>query len=151
MREPRQIVRTLWIPGVLLFLAVALPWYVEVQLRNPQFLRFFILEHNLDRFATNMFRHPQPFWYYLPLTLAATVPWSVFAVAGFVEHIRRWREWAGRNSASNALAVFLLLWALIPILFFSLSQSKLPAYILPSIPAFALLAAVYIHDKVDKR
>ena len=150
VREPRQIVRTLWIPGVLLFFVVALPWYVEVQLRNPQFLRVFILEHNLDRFGTNMFRHKQPFWFYLPLTLAATVPWSVFFVAGFVSIIRRWREWAGKHSSSNALAVFLLLWAALPILFFSLSQSKLPAYILLSIPACALLAAVYIHDKVSK-
>jgi 4-amino-4-deoxy-L-arabinose transferase-like glycosyltransferase len=146
-RQPRQIARTLWIPGVLLSLAVALPWYVEVQLRNPQFFRAFILEQNLDRFATNMFRHPEPFWYYLPLTLAATVPWSVFAVAGAVSNIRRWREWAGRNSSSNSLAGFLLLWAIIPVLFFSLSQSKLPAYILPSVPAFALLAAVYVHHK----
>jgi 4-amino-4-deoxy-L-arabinose transferase-like glycosyltransferase len=150
MREPRQIVRTLWIPGVLLFFVVALPWYVEVQLRNPQFFRFFILEQNLDRFATNMYRHPQPFWYYLPLTLAATVPWSVFAVAGFVNTIRRWRERVGNNSSYHALGVFLLLWAAVPILFFSLSRSKLPAYILPSIPACALLAAVYIHEKVDQ-
>jgi 4-amino-4-deoxy-L-arabinose transferase-like glycosyltransferase len=150
VRQPRRIVRTLWIPGVLLFLAVALPWYVEVQLRNPQFLRVFILEHNLDRFGTNLFRHQQPFWYYLPLALAATVPWSVFVVAGLVCTIRRWREWAAKNSSSNALAVFLLLWAVLPMLFFSLSQSKLPAYILPSIPACALLAAVYLHDTLGK-
>jgi 4-amino-4-deoxy-L-arabinose transferase-like glycosyltransferase len=97
-----------------------------------------------------MFRHKQPFWYYLPVALAATAPWSVFAVAGLVGTIRRWREWAGKNSPSNALEVFLLLWAVIPILFFSLSQSKLPAYILPSIPACGLLAAVYVHDKLGK-
>jgi 4-amino-4-deoxy-L-arabinose transferase-like glycosyltransferase len=150
VREPRQIARTLWIPGVLLFLAVALPWYIEVQLRNPQFLRVFILEHNLDRFGTNMFRHPQPFWYYLPLTLAAALPWSVFAVGGMVSAIRRWREWMGKTRSSSPLAVFLLLWALLPILFFSLSRSKLPAYILPSIPACALLAALYVHDKTGK-
>lgn len=149
-REPRQIVRTLWIPGVLLFLAVALPWYVEVQLRNPQFLRVFIFEHNLERFGTNMFRHRQPFWYYIPVAVAAVIPWTVFAVAGFISTLRRRREWAGRNPPSNALDAFLLLWAVIPILFFSLSQSKLPAYILPSIPACALLAAVYIHDKARK-
>ncbi len=122
VREPRQIARTLWIPGVLLFLAVALPWYVEVQLRNPQFLRVFILEHNLDRFGTNMFRHPQPFWYYLPLTLAATVPWSVFAVAGMVSTIRRWREWAGKNLPPTRLRCFCCSGPLLPILFFSLSQ-----------------------------
>ncbi len=145
--QPRQILRTLWIPGVLLFLAVALPWYVEVQLQNPQFFRVFILEHNLGRFATNEFRHPQPFWFYLPLTLAATVPWSVFAVAGLIAAGQRWREWTSRNSASNALTGFLLLWGIIPVLFFSFSRSKLPAYILPSVPALALLAALYIHDR----
>ena len=151
VRKPRQIASTLWIPGVLLFFAVALPWYVEVQLRNPQFFRFFILEQNLGRFATNMYHHPQPFWYYLPVTLAALVPWSVFAVAGSVEAVRQWRNQAGRSSSSNSLAGFLLLWGVIPVLFFSLSKSKLPGYILPSIPAFALLAALYVCDQTASR
>ncbi len=52
VRESRLIARTLWVPGILLFLAVALPWYVAVQIRNPQFFREFILEHNLARFST---------------------------------------------------------------------------------------------------
>jgi 4-amino-4-deoxy-L-arabinose transferase-like glycosyltransferase len=151
VRQPRQIARTLWIPGVLLSLAVALPWYVEVQLRNPQFFRFFIVEQNLGRFATNMYHHPQPFWFYLPVVLAAMVPWSVFGVAGSIEAVRQWRNRAGRSSASNSLAGFLLLWGVIPVFFFSLSKSKLPGYILPSIPAFALLAALYVCDQTVGR
>ena len=58
--------RTIWIPGVLLYFAMVLPWYIAVQRRNPDFLRIFFLEHNLERFATNRYMHEQPFWYYLP-------------------------------------------------------------------------------------
>jgi len=74
VRELRLIVRTLWLPGFLLFGAIALPWYVAVQARNPQFLRVFILEHNLARFSTDIYHHTQPLWYYLPVTLLALFP-----------------------------------------------------------------------------
>ncbi len=150
MRQPRLIVKTLWIPGMICFLAVALPWYVEVQLRNPQFLRVFILEHNLERFGTGLFRHEQPFWYYVPVVLLAVVPWTVFVVLGLVDSVRQWRQ--GRNSdaatSPGSLPIFLLLWAVVPVVFFSLSRSKLPAYILPSLPAFVLLAAICAHARM---
>jgi len=61
-RELRLVVRTLWPPGILLFCVIALPWYLAVQLRNPQFFREFILEHNFARFSTNLYHHPEPFW-----------------------------------------------------------------------------------------
>src|SRR5262249_55425537 len=63
-RDWQSLERTLWLPGVALFCLVALPWYVMVQLRNPQFFREFILEHNLARFGTNLYHHEEPFWYY---------------------------------------------------------------------------------------
>ena len=96
----RNIVRrTLWLPGVLLFCVVALPWYVAVEIKNPQFLREFILQHNLARFSTNLYHHPQPFWYYLPVTALALVPWTVFVIAAFAESIRTW--WAEGKSMSK--------------------------------------------------
>src|SRR5579864_6967791 len=74
--ESRIVFRTFWLPGILLFCVIALPWYVAVQVRNPQFFREFILEHNLARFSTDLYHHRQPFWYYLPVTLLALVPWT---------------------------------------------------------------------------
>ena len=137
--------RTLWIPGIALFLLIAAPWYVAVQIRNPQFFREFILEHNLARFGSNLYHHPEPFWYYLPVMLLGLVPWSVLAVAAMWETTRAWlsekREMLRSEDAFNA---FLLIWLTIPLIFFSFSQSKLPGYIVPAIPAGALLLAEFV-------
>src|SRR5260370_33553167 len=95
-RELRLIVRTLWFPGFLLFSALALPWYVAVQARNPQFFRIFILEHNLARFSTDIYHHTQPLWYYLPVTLLALGPWHVFFVESFTQSSPAW--WSSSRS-----------------------------------------------------
>lgn len=145
-RDWRAIRPTLWMPGIALYFAVMLPWYIAVQLRNPGFFRFFILEHNLARFSQNVYHHHQPVWFYLPVFLLAAMPWTVvliFAVAERVGWIwSRDREAFARGADSWGL--FLLIWMLVPILFFSASQSKLPGYILPAVPAGALLAAEYL-------
>jgi 4-amino-4-deoxy-L-arabinose transferase-like glycosyltransferase len=145
-RDWLAILRTLWIPGVALYLAVMLPWYIAVQLRNPEFFRFFILEHNLARFSTGVYHHPQPFWFFLPVFLLAMMPWTIVFMLAVLERVRLiWSE--GRESFSSAedsWALFLLIWMLVPILFFSASHSKLPGYILPAVPAGALLVAEYL-------
>lgn len=152
-REWRLTARTLWLPGILLFCAIALPWYVAVQLRNPQFFREFILEHNLARFSTNLYHHTEPFWYYLPVIALALVPWIVFVVAAFARTARTWwveKRWAGRRPASAEpdldlqLNLFACCWLIVPVVFFSLSQSKLAGYILPAVPAGAILLADYL-------
>jgi len=144
-RDASVIIRALWPPGLLLFLTAGLPWYVLVQLRNPDFFRIFILEHNLARFGTNLYHHPQPFWFYIPVTLLGLLPWTVFVVAAIVECIRKW--WGqGREMvrSEDGLNVFLLIWLFTPVVFFSLSRSKLPGYILPALPAGTLLLAEYV-------
>ena len=152
-REWRLILRTLWLPGIFLFCAIALPWYFAVQLRNPQFFREFILQHNLARFSSDLYHHRQPFWYYLPVTALALVPWIVFVVAAFVRTVRIW--WAERKSRSAEpdlefqFSLFACCWLIVPVVFFSISQSKLPGYILPSIPAGAILLANYLLQKFE--
>lgn len=148
-RELHLVVRTLWLPGVVLFCAIALPWYFAVQLQNPQFFREFILQHNLARFSSNLYHHPEPFWYYLPVTALALVPWAVFVAAAFVERVRVW--WTERKSASEPdldlqFGVFACCWLVVPLVFFSISQSKLPGYMLPAIPAGAVLLADYLRQ-----
>ncbi len=56
-----------------------------MQLRNPEFFRVFILEHNLARFGTDLYHHTEPFWYYLPVALLGLVPWTMFVTAAFSE------------------------------------------------------------------
>ena len=152
-REWRLILKTAWLPGIALFCAIALPWYIAVQLRNPQFFREFILEHNLARFSSNLYHHPEPFWYYLPVILVALVPWTVFIIVAFAQTVRLW--WAERKSLRSEpdfqfqFSLFASLWLVVPVAFFSVSQSKLPGYILPAIPAGALLLAQYLNQQLE--
>ncbi len=147
-RETRLVLKTLWPPGMLLFCAVALPWYLAAQLQNPQFFREFILQHNLARFSSNLYHHPEPFWYYFPVSALALVPWIVFVVAAFVESVRGWwlerRAMPSEADLETQFGLFACCWLIVPIIFFSISQSKLPGYILPAIPAGALLLADYL-------
>lgn len=149
-RSWRLVVETLWWPGVAVYLMVTLPWFVAVQVRNPEFFRVFILEHNLARFGTNLYRHPQPFWYFLVVALIALLPWTAVAVAAIWETARGWRT-EGRKvfEGEDGFDVFVLLWFAIPILFFSFSKSKLPGYILPGLPAGPLLIASYVRRRMS--
>lgn len=133
--------KTLWLPGILIFCALALPWYALVQLRNPQFFHEFIIQHNLARFGTNLYHHPEPFWYYVPVTLLGWVPWTFIVLAGLLQAVRR-----TRRANANPVNLFLLIWIAVVVVFFSISQSKLPGYILPVVPAGAVLAAIFVHD-----
>ncbi len=144
IREPKTIIKTLWLPGIFLFCAIALPWYVAVQLRNPQFFREFILEHNLGRFSKNLYHHTEPFWYYIPVALLALLPWTIFAVAGVVQSVRAWGVKATARRERELDYRFACIWLLVPLAFFSMSQSKLPGYILPAVPAGGLLLVEHL-------
>jgi 4-amino-4-deoxy-L-arabinose transferase-like glycosyltransferase len=154
-REWSVLRRTIWLPGILLYLVMVLPWYIAVQKRNPNFNRIFFLEHNLERLATNRFQHHQPFWYYLAVLLIALMPWTVISIRALVDavevSIAEWKirrnpaRYLGHTRAGDAFPEFLVLWALFPILFFSFSGSKLPGYILPSIPPLTILTADYLN------
>src|SRR6266481_5693438 len=148
-RDLRAIPLTLWIPGVVLYLAVMLPWYIAVQLRNPEFFRVFIIEHNLARFSQDLYHHRQPFWFYLPVFLLAMMPWTIVLVLAIAERARLiWSEGKEAfSSLEDSWQLFLLIWMLVPVLFFSASQSKLPGYILPAVPAGALLVTEYLADR----
>ncbi|HXN16988.1 MAG TPA: phospholipid carrier-dependent glycosyltransferase [Candidatus Binatus sp.] len=122
------------------FCVVALPWYVLCAARNPDFLRVFIFQHNFERYLTPVFQHRQPFWFLGSITLLAMLPWTVLLISAGQEGVRLWRE----KSWGNSPGCFYACWAIFPIIFFSLSQSKLPGYILPAIPPLALLCAVSI-------
>jgi 4-amino-4-deoxy-L-arabinose transferase-like glycosyltransferase len=143
-RDWQLLLRTLWLPGIALYLVVTLPWFIAVQRANPEFFRVFILEHNLQRYATDLYRHKQPFWYYVPVALVGLLPWTIFAITALVDAIRDWRFSVTEPSGSEDLRTFLATWFLLPIVFFSLSQSKLPGYTLPAIPAAAIVLADFV-------
>ncbi|HEX7158731.1 MAG TPA: glycosyltransferase family 39 protein [Edaphobacter sp.] len=154
-REWTLLRRTIWLPGILLYLVMVLPWYIAVQIKNPSFIREFFLEHNLERFATNRYQHHQPVWYYIIVLLIGLMPWTVIAIRALVDSIEisiaEWKvrhnpsRYLGHSRAGDAFPEFLVLWALVPVVFFSFSGSKLPGYILPSIPPITILAADYLN------
>jgi 4-amino-4-deoxy-L-arabinose transferase-like glycosyltransferase len=153
-KEWNILYRSLWWPGIVLYFAMVLPWFIAVQHQNPTFFREFFLEHNLERFATDRYQHTQPFWYYLVVMVLALMPWTVIAVRALIDGIQTSvAEWRLRHSRAgkplpvrpgDAFPEFLVLWSLIPVVFFSFSKSKLPGYILPSIPPITILTGDYL-------
>ena len=149
-----------WWPGILIFLGIALPWYILVQEANPHFFRSFILEQNLARFSTDKYRHSQPFWYYLPVLMLSLIPWTFFAMPALIDAVRScWNDWRATHHIRRKTGVeiprknpdafpeFLVICTLIPIVFFSISRSKLPGYILPAIPPCTILTADFLQRK----
>lgn len=125
-------------PTCLAALAItAVPWYVLCAARNPEFFRVFFLEHNWQRYLTPVFQHQQPFWFFAPVLLAAILPWTALLLPGCLDALRSRSSGRWRHSPS----LFFGCWAIAPVLFFSLSKSKLPGYILPSVPLLILLLA----------
>jgi 4-amino-4-deoxy-L-arabinose transferase-like glycosyltransferase len=123
--------------GSFITLGVAAVWYAPVIARHGWvFMDEFFVKHHFARYVSNKYHHPQPFWFYLAITPALMLPWSAF-LASAIYGARRW-QWRGDDSLSK-LRLFALAWLLFPLLFFSLSGSKLPGYILPALPGAALL------------
>lgn len=153
-REWSALRRTIWLPGVLLYLAMVLPWYIAVQRRNPQFFREFFLQHNLERYTTNLYQHHQPWYFYAIVLTIGMLPWTALAFRAlwdaFHTSVAEWkarrqpRRYVGHVRAGDAFPEFLLLWTAFPVIFFSFSGSKLPGYILPSIPPLAILTGDYL-------
>lgn len=123
--------------GFPIAIAVAAVWFGPMLSRHGwQFIDQFIIQHHFKRFVSNKYHHPAPFYFYLVVLVALVLPWTTFLGAGFWSS-RRW-HWRGPTELDR-LRVFALCWVVVPVLFFSFSESKLTAYILPALPGAALL------------
>jgi len=124
------------VPGTVFFLLLTLPWFVAVSVQNPDFLWQFFMVQQFLRFLTPISHRPGAWWYFLPLLALAVMPWLWSAGRAL------WRGMheVARRGPFNPPA-FLWLWLVFIVFFFSVSHSKLPSYILPVIPAFAVLIA----------
>jgi 4-amino-4-deoxy-L-arabinose transferase-like glycosyltransferase len=116
--------------GVVLFFAIALPWVWGVTRVVPEFLRYVLVTETAARMATDQLKRTGPPWYFLPYLIGGALPWSIVALA----------NWKKFRKPDPALVYWLLAIA-IPFLFFSLSQSKRPQYIVPLMPVLAILIA----------
>lgn len=125
--------------GAVICLTVAAAWYGPVVRQHGyEFVDEFFLQHHFARYVSNKYHHPQPFYFYLPIMALLALPWTAF-LAGGLWSLRElnWRA----EDAQSKLRVMAFAWLVVPVVFFSLSGSKLPGYVLPALPGAALLAS----------
>lgn len=127
--------RMQWSMGLLLFLLLTTPWFVLVSQRNDEFLHFFFIHEHFDRFAADGHRRSAPWWYFGPILAIGISPWLGWLAQSWLAGLRR------VTGEEFRPALLLSIWAIFVLFFFSVSQSKLPAYILPVFPALAILIA----------
>ncbi|HMA30488.1 MAG TPA: hypothetical protein VKT00_01605, partial [Casimicrobiaceae bacterium] len=121
--------------GLPLLLLLTAPWFIVVSMRNPEFARFFFIHEHIERFLTPESRRPGPWWYFLPMLVTGLLPWT----GVFLWRLRAsWRD-ADVDAGGFSWARFCLIWSAFILVFFSISHSKLPSYILPMFPALSLV------------
>ena len=123
--------------GLLLFFAIATPWFIAVALRNPEQPRFFFIYEHFERFLNTGHQRKGAWYYFLVLLLPGFLPWIAVLPQSLAAGIRR-------QVGSFQPRLLLLTWAVFILVFFSYSSSKLPGYIVPIFPALAMLAALYL-------
>jgi len=122
------------VAGLLLFFAITVPWFVLVSLRNPEFAWFFFVHEHLQRFTSKVHHRAGPMYYFIPILALGLMPWLA-TLPQALWHARR------DSAAGFQPKILLATWAVFIFVFFSVSGSKLPSYILPIFPALALLIA----------
>ncbi|MGE0043571.1 MAG: phospholipid carrier-dependent glycosyltransferase [Vicinamibacterales bacterium] len=130
--------------GVLVFAAVALPWYVAMYVQHGvPYLEGFFLGDNVQRFATDRFNDPRPWWFYLPVLAGGLLPWTPLALTWLAPV----GQFLRRRQDVGTIDLRLLLWIGLPLAFFTLSVGKQPRYILPVLPPLAVLLAASIMER----
>ena len=138
-----SILRRLYLfPGALLFLAIIAPWYLLAETRNAGFLRYYLWDEHFGRFASASFDRKQPWYFFVAVLFVGFLPWSML-IPSVVK-----RYWSRSLDEKN---IFLISWAILPLILFSISSSKLPHYILPIFPALSILTATTLVGSFQDR
>nr|WP_315595059.1 glycosyltransferase family 39 protein [uncultured Cupriavidus sp.] len=132
--------------GAVVILAIVVPWFYLVSERNPEFLNFFFIHEHWQRYTSNIHSRGGPIVYFVPLILGGFLPW----VGLFPRLWSAMRTPAEAGETRFRPALMAGVWAIAIFVFFSLSRSKLPGYIVPVIPALGILAGVAL-DRLDVR
>lgn len=133
----RELFSRGWIP-VLAVLAVVAPWAIMIHSQEPEYWHYFIWEEHIKRFAADDAQHSEPFWYYLAFLPLLATPW-IFLLPSAFQGMRR-------SDQDASFTRYVMLWLLLPLLFFSLSRGKLPTYILPCLAPLAILIVMGVYQ-----
>lgn len=139
------ILNSLW--GFVVIAAVAAVWYAPMYHVNGwKFIDEFIIQHHFQRYTSNKYLHPQPFYFFFWVLPLMTLPWLPFFFASL------FRESRGvlKRETTSPIVAFGFAWMLVPLVFFSVSGSKLPGYILPAVPGALILTAFYVREFAGK-
>lgn len=124
--------------GLVLFFLLVAPWFIAVSLKNPEFASFFFIHEHWDRYTSGVHDRRGPVDYFVPFLLLGVLPWMMVSLDVLIRPVFKWRpENTGEFDAARLLWSFVV----VTFVFFSLGDSKLPAYILPVMPVVAVLAA----------
>ncbi|MFL9924966.1 glycosyltransferase family 39 protein [Herbaspirillum lusitanum] len=135
------------VKGLILFFAITTPWFVLVSMKNPEFPQFFFIHEHFQRFTSKIHSRTGPWYYFIPILLLGMVPWLGVMFQGLWSGVREQRDGSSFNSLSSGRfqpKKMLLIWTVFIFVFFSISDSKLPSYILPIFPSLAILIACYL-------
>lgn len=131
--------------GTLLFLAVAAPWFYLASLKHPGFIRSYFGHEQVGRLCAAPPGYPQPSWLLVPLVACVMLPWSLYIPAALA---KAWREQGRENGRAG---LFLLLWIVLFLPFFSLSGSSAPLSALPVVPPLSILLSLRIKGELERR
>jgi 4-amino-4-deoxy-L-arabinose transferase-like glycosyltransferase len=135
-----------WRPALVLLMVIVAPWFVAVSMKHPFFPEFFFIREHLSRYLTPIHHRTAPYYFYLPVLVGGLLPWSVF----LPRVIHQWLKHRGVAMKRDPVGAHLILWSAFVFLFFSASQSKLVAYILPVLPSLALLVGFEFDQALEE-
>ncbi|MDP2371937.1 ArnT family glycosyltransferase [Rhodoferax sp.] len=138
--QVRKIVQLPWLTGLTLLAVVSLPWLVLAHQQFPDMLSYMFGKHQVGRYTATTFNNARAWWFYLPVLLVLLFPWVFFALVQAAGQVQR--TYSATNSVAKSLVLLCWIWLLAILVFFSVPNSKLMGYVLPVMPALALLAAL---------
>lgn len=145
LTRDRQALRSLFsLKGVAFAAAISLPWFLLVCSRNPDFFEYFFVRQHFIRYLTTVDNRYEPFWFFLPVILFGFLPWTGFLLKSLLSFFAPRRGMLKTRPDQ----LFLFVWAIFVILFFSFSKSKLIPYVLPAFPPLAMLVGIEIETQI---
>lgn len=143
-----------WLGAIAVFIAIGAPWFLGLVANSGSYsVTKLIGLYTVGRYTGTIENQSGPVWYYIPVFILGFFPWIAYfpsAVAYAIPNLRR-REAGGREAHVQRFLRLAFCWLILPIVFFSFAQTKLPNYIALALPAPALLCGIYFDEAVEKR
>lgn len=140
--------------GAILSLIVASLWYLPMYQANGwKFIDEFFIQHHFQRYTSNKYQHPQPFWFFWVVIPLMTIPWMPFFLVSIWKYLTtfvRKTQHSALGTQHSKLSTFAFAWFFVPVMFFSFSGSKLPGYVLPALPGALILTALFVYEFIQK-